>query len=175
MNEKIKAEILPTIQQFHLPQYSELPDSGLYLDQTAQYITQYLAPLEDGVMTVSMISNYVKKGLISHPVRKLYYRDQIAYLFFIAAAKSVLSMEEISIMVQIQKNSYTPQVAYDYYRCEFENILQFIFGVKDSIDTIGYDDTPEKQMLRNLIISVSHKIYLKKYLSRLYPNEETIS
>lgn len=175
MNQEIKKEIIASIQQFHLPLYHEIPDTGLYLDQTAQYVTQYLAPLEDGVLTGSMIRNYVKKKLISNPVKKQYNRDQIAYLFFIAAAKSVLSMDEIGLMVRMQKESYTPQVAYDYFCNEFENILQYIFSIKESVASIGYDDTAEKQMLRNLIISVSHKIYLNKYLSRLYRNEDTIS
>ena len=175
MNQELHEEILESIRHFHLPRYEELPDSGLYLEQTAQYITQYLIPLEDGALTGSMISNYVKKNLISHPVKKQYDRDQIAYLTFIAVAKSVLSMNEIAVMVRIQQESYTPQVAYDYFCSEFENILQYIFGLKETVDTIGYDDTPQKQMLRNLIISVSHKIYLNKHLSRLYQNEDTIS
>ena len=45
---------------------------------------------------------------------------------------------------------------------EFENLLPFVFGLKDSIDNIGIDSTDEKIMLRNTIITIAHKIYLDK-------------
>ncbi len=170
MDQNIKNEIVASIQEFRLPEYSEIPDTGLYLEQTAQYISKYMEPLEDITLTGSMISNYVKKRLVANPVRKQYSREQIAYLFFIAAAKSVLSMEDISLLIDLQKKTYPSQIAYDYFRCEFINVILYIFGVKDSIDNIGMEDSDEKYMLRNLIISVAHKIYLNKYLSRLREN-----
>ena len=93
MEQRLKAEIAGTIRTLRLPYYQEIPDVGLFLDQTAKYISQYLAPLQENALTGSMISNYVKKGLIANPVRKQYDREQIAYLFFIAVAKSVLTLE----------------------------------------------------------------------------------
>ena len=77
--------------QFSLPRYEEIPDIGLYLDQTAKYINSYLEPLGEMSITPSMISNYVKHGLVENPIKKQYGQEQIAYLFFIAIAKSVLS------------------------------------------------------------------------------------
>ena len=65
----------------------------------------------------------------------------------------------------MQKDSYTKQVAYDYFCMELENIIAFVFGLKDSVDNIGIDDSEEKLMLRNTIITVAHKIYLDKYFS----------
>lgn len=171
MNMKIKEEIVLSIQNFRLPSYQEIPDVGLYLDQVTKYISEYLAPLEDMVLTNSMISNYVKKGIVQHPVKKQYFRDQIAYLIFISIAKTVLSLEDIHLFVQIQKRTYTTQVAYDYFVAEFENVLSYIFGLKDTVDVVGVDDTDEKAMLRNMIITVAHKIYLDKCFSRLHKEE----
>ena len=37
----------------------------------------------------------------------------------------------------------------------------FIFGLKDSVDTIGTTESPEKGMLRSLIIAVAHMVYLR--------------
>ena len=48
-----------------------------------------------------MISNYVKKKLVSNPVKKQYSREQIAYLLFIAVAKSALSMDEIKLVLEM--------------------------------------------------------------------------
>ena len=167
MNQKIKEEIATSVQEFNLPRYREIPEVGLYLEQVAEYISEYLTPLGDIALTGSMISNYVKKGLVSNPIKKQYNRDQIAYLFFIAVAKMALSMEDIRLMVEIQKKTYEPQVAYDYFCSEFENVIQYVFGIKESLDVIVVDDTEEKGMLRNTIITVAHKLYLDKFFDRI--------
>ena len=171
MKQKLKKEIAATIADFRLPRYEEIPEVGLYLEQTAKYIADYLAPLEDITITSSMISNYVKKGLITNPVRKQYSREQIAYLMFVAVAKTVLSMEDIGLLFEMQKKVYTAQRAYNYFCLEFENVLFHVFGIKDSLDTVGVDHTDEKQMLRNTIITVAHKIYLDKYFSRIHEDK----
>ena len=86
MKLETKQQIGQSVQSFRLPRYSEIPNVGLYLEQAAKYMGEYLAPLGEYALTPSMISNYVKKGLIGSPVKKQYSRDQIAYLFFIAVA-----------------------------------------------------------------------------------------
>lgn len=165
MKKEIKEDIAKSIKGFHLPRYNEITDVGLYLNQTTQYISDFLSPLEGITITSSMISNYVKQGLVKNAVKKQYGREQIAYIIYIAIAKTVLSMDDINLSIEMQKNSYTKQVAYDYFCMEFENIIAFVFGLKDSVDNIGVDDTEQKLMLRNTIITVSHKIYLDKYFS----------
>jgi DNA-binding transcriptional MerR regulator len=148
------------IQNFRLPRYNEIPDVGLYLEQTAKYINSYLSPLGIAGITTSMISNYVKKGYISNPVKKQYYAEQIAYLFFIAIVKNVLSMENIQTLFEMQKSSHDAGMAYNYFCSELENVLQFIFGIKESMGEIGQDATRGKKMLRSTVIAVSHIIYL---------------
>ena len=153
------------IQGFHLPRYQDLPNMGLYLDQTTKYINHFLAPLGCIEITSSMISNYVKKGLISSPVKKQYYADQIAYLFFISIAKQVLSMENITALSERQKKTYTIPVAYDYFCRELENMLYYVFGLTETIENVGTTHTHEKQMLRSLIIAAAQIIYLDRCLS----------
>lgn len=165
--EQIRERMSQSIKDFQLPKYSEIPDVGLFLEQTTKYICRALEPLGVGI-TSSMISNYVKMGLIESPVKKQYSREQIAYLMFIAAGKSVLSLENIQTLFELQKQYYTPQRAYEYYCTEFENILFYIFGLKDHIDNVGEDNSELKQMLRNTIITVAHKIYLEKCFKALH-------
>lgn len=155
------------IEEFRLPRYQEIPNVGLYLDQTAKYINGFLQPLGCMGITTSMISNYVKQGLINKPVGKLYAVDQIAHLFFIAIAKNVLSMENIAALFEMQQKVYTDQVAYDYFCSELENMLHFIFGLKSSVDNIGETASPEKEMLRSLIIAVANIIYLSHGFERI--------
>ena len=151
-----------SIRGFHMPRYQDIPNMGLYLEQTTKYLNHFLAPLGCMEVTSSMISNYVKKGLISSPVKKLYYADQIAYLFFIIIAKQVLSMENIIELSERQKKTYTIPVAYDYFCSELENMLYYVFGLSDSVAKIGVTASHEKTMLRSVIIAAAHIIYLDR-------------
>lgn len=148
------------MRDYHLPRYDEIPNVGLYLEQVVKYISDYLAPLEDVVITGSMISNYVKRNLVDNPVKKQYFQEQIASLIFIAVAKNVLSLDDIRTLFAMQRRAYEAKTAYDYFCTEFENIIFYVFGLKDSLDIVGNDTTDEKMMLRNTIITVAHKTYL---------------
>ena len=79
----MKNTIADQVRGFHMPRYRQLPDMGLYLEQTVKYINGILQPLSGIELTGSMVSNYVKKGLIPNPIKKQYYAEQIAYLFFV--------------------------------------------------------------------------------------------
>jgi len=161
-----------SIRDVRLPRYEEIPNVGLYLEQVTKYIEEYLAPIENLTITASMISNYVKKGLVANPVKKQYNREQIAYLIFIAAAKSVLSLDDISLFLEMQKQTYATKKAYDYFCMEFENVIQYIFGLKDSLENVGIEQSDEKIMLRNTIITVAHKIYLEKCFQAIRKENE---
>ena len=133
---------------------------GLYLEQVTRYINSVLEPLGYIEITNSMISNYVKKGLVASPVKKQYDANQIIHLIVIAILKNVVSLENINELFCRQVKVYTDEVAYDYFCQELENLLQFQFGLKDSVDDVGVTSSFEKTMLRSAIIAVSHVIYL---------------
>ncbi len=162
MKELTKQKLANTVLDFRLPRYGEIPNVGLYLEQAVKFIGQALSPLGDMTLTPSMISNYVKKGLVSSPVKKQYDRDQLAHLMFIALAKSVLSLDGLQEFIRLQERTYSTQKAYDYFCMEFENMLYVVFGLKDQPDTVGQDNTDEKNILRSCIIAVTYKIYLEK-------------
>lgn len=171
MKQETKQKIASSILDFRLPRYQEIPNVGLYLEQATKYVCEYLAPLGEFSLTPSMISNYVKKGLIANPVKKQYGREQIAYLFFIAVAKSVLSLDALTGFIQLQQQTYTLPKAYDYFCEEFENLLQFTFEVKDTIEMSGEDNTDEKRLLFTCLVAAVQKVYLEKCLEAI-ANEE---
>ena len=172
MNEKVKEEFANLIKEFSLPRFNDIPNVGLYLEQVVKYIAEYLEPLGSFSITGSMVSNYVKKGLLENPVKKQYDREQIARVFFIAIAKNVLSMEDIRLLFEMQHKTYEPKRAYDYFCSEFENVLEYVFGAKENLDNIGTDSNDTKTMLRNTIIAVAYKVYLDKYLAALHAEEK---
>ncbi len=175
MEQTTKKAIADAIGTFRLPAYTEIPDVGLFLEQVTKYIAEYLRPLPSFSVTPSMISNYVKKGLIANPVKKQYSREQIAYLFFIVVSKTVLALDDIQLLIHLQKESYPPQLAYDYFCQELCNILQYVFALKDSPDSVGTEHTDEKMILRNAIIAIAHKIYLDQCLTATRTEKTRIS
>ena len=167
LEKKLKNEIVNSIQDFYLPKFNEIPNVGLFLEQVTKYVTQYLTPLTKTPITPSMISNYVKKKLIPSPIKKQYYREHIIYIIFIAIAKTVLPLEHLQTFIKIQKKTYDIEVAYKYFCSELENVLFHVFGKKEKLDNVGFEDTDEKHMLRNTIIAVVHKVYLEKCFEKI--------
>lgn len=158
-----KEDIIKTksnIQEFRLPRYSEIPNVGLYLEQVAKYINGYLTPLGCMELTTSMISNYVKKGVIANPIRKQYYSEQIAYLFFIAIAKSVVSIENASVIIKMQKEVYDAATAYDYFCKEFECMLRSVFGLAYEEPVPSSKNHQIKNVLRSVLYASAHMVYL---------------
>lgn len=167
MDRQIRQKAGESLKNFRLPRYREIPGMGLYLEQTANYITDLMAPLGDYGLTGSMISNYVKKGLLNSPVKKQYSRDQIAYLFFISVAKTVLSLDALEGFIQLQKQTYPLEVAYDYFCRELEEVLQYTFELSDSTEIASSQSSLGKRLLFSCIVAVSQKIYLEKTLAVL--------
>lgn len=164
MKNEEQQKIKEGIKSFKLPHYNEIPDMGLFLEQTVKYINSCLEPLEEFKITSAMISNYVKMDIISNPAHKTYSKDQIAYLIYITIFKSILSLNDITAMFEIQRQKYNIQIAYDYFCDEFYNVLQFVFQNKDRLDVVGEESSSTKELLRNAIMAIAHKIYLNKNL-----------
>ena len=103
MKAETKLRVAACAAGFALPRYNDLPSVGLYLDQTVQFVNGYFRSFCGVELTPSMVSNYVKKGVVDHPIRKKYTRDQIASLMYIAVSKTVLSMENIDTLFKMQR------------------------------------------------------------------------
>jgi len=171
MNHEILEQVQAPVKGFSLPRYHEIPDIGLYLEQTSKYVSECLQPFLPEGMTGSMISNYVKRGVLESPHKKQYSREQIARLIWIAAVKAVLPMENIKLMFTIERQCCTPQTAYDYFCSEFENVLEYVFGFKESLSTIGTTHTDEKFLLRNIVVSAAHALYLGRMFDALHDRD----
>ena len=171
MNMQTKQQIAESVRHFRLPRYEEIPNVGLYLEQVTKYISEYLDHIQEGALTASMISNYVKKHLIDNPVKKQYSRDQIAYLIYLAVAKHVLSLDALINFIDLQKRTYTVQRAYDYFCQQFENLLHFTFELTDTVE-MGFDDAgDEKRLLYSCVVAVTQKLYLEKCLDAIAKEE----
>ena len=165
---ELKEGLRHMVENFRLPRYAELPRMGLYLEQVVRYINDFLTAVGCAEITTSMVSNYVKKGIIPPPVKKQYYADQIAYLIFISFTKNVISLENIVELFSMQKRGFSIAMAYDYFCDEFENMLFFVFGIKERPDeNLGVTQAQEKEFLRYVIISATNSVYISAYFSEI--------
>ena len=167
MNEEYRRQLAESVAEFRLPRYRELPDIGLHLEQVTRYASRYVP----SQLTGSMVSNYVKQKLIPGPVKKCYFQESIAYLIFLSYIKTVIPLEDIRLMMEVQKSSYELRVAYDYFCDELENLLQYVCGLRETPAVIGSSRSQEKELLRTALLSITYKIYLDQYL-RLIRQEQ---
>lgn len=172
MEQQSKEKVLQIIKNFQLPAYRDIPELGLYLDQTVKYINTIYESLPNLEITSSMVSNYVKQGIIERPIKKCYSRDQICYLIFIVIAKTVCSMDDIKLLFNEQNKAYPAEIAYEYLRLELDNVLSYVFGLKDTIDHVGTTNTLTKTLLRNTIMSVSYKVFLDLMIQEIKNTNE---
>lgn len=91
-------------KDFRLPDWREIPDFGLYMEQVLSLLKGYLdyVPRElkaEQLLTAATINNYVRKKIMPEPVKKKYYRVHIAYLVMICTLKQTLSMTTMTLMI----------------------------------------------------------------------------
>lgn len=132
-----------------LPDYDQIPNVGLYLEQVTKFLNEYLEPLGCAPLTGSMISNYVKKGLVKNPVKKQYDREHIAVLLMIAVVKTVLSLEEVQTLLDAQRELPVPQ-AYGEFCRTFPAAVEAVFS------------RPAGELMEDTVTAVAHKLYLDK-------------
>lgn len=160
MENEVRRRVTACAAGFSLPRYKELPSVGLYLDQTVQLVNGCFRGFPGVELTPSMVSNYVKKGVIDHPVKKKYSREQLAALIYIALSKNVLSLENIDTLFRMQRVHCTAAEAYDYFCEEVENCLPYIFGASRTVRDLAPDAADEKRLLRSTIVAAVNKMYL---------------
>ena len=160
MKAETKLRVAACAAGFALPRYNDLPSVGLYLDQTVQFVNGYFRSFCGVELTPSMVSNYVKKGVVDHPIRKKYTRDQIASLMYIAVSKTVLSIENIDTLFKMQREHCSAGTAYDIFCEELERCLPFVFGCTRALPDPDPDAADEKLLLRSTIFAAVNKMYL---------------
>ena len=63
MDPNTRSRIAASIDAFRLPAYQEIPDVGLYPEQTAKYISECLAPVLDMYLNNKKPEGSLTRGL----------------------------------------------------------------------------------------------------------------
>ena len=132
-----------------LPTYDQIPNVGLYLEQVTKYVNEALEPMGCAPLTGSMISNYVKKGLLRNPVKKQYDREHIARLMVIAVSKTVLPLEDIA---RLPADCPAGQEGYAAFCAMLERAMEEAFSA------------PRRSLLEDTVDAVAHRLCLEARL-----------
>lgn len=161
--EDLKNVKMKKIDNFHIPRWQELPTLDIYLDQLVTYLEKYLSPYigseESPVITKTMINNYVKQQVIPAPIKKKYRKDHIAYLFVICILKQVYSINDISKLISYAGETTKLVLAYNQFCSELENSLFAVFNNKNY--EISSDISIEHKLLKSVVLSFAHKLYVE--------------
>ena len=98
MHEKQKEEMLLSIRDFRLPKYDEIPDVGLFLEQTTKYIS--------GCFLIGLLYSYFKHKATTASVLPLLLMTGVLGGF---TTFSTFSLETIQLL---QQNEYLKTILY---------------------------------------------------------------
>jgi len=153
-----------TMNNFHIPRWSELPNLDLYLDQTVtileKYLKDYIGNKDETIITKTMINNYVKQGLIKPPKKKKYSKVHIATLFVICILKQIYSINDISELMKLAIKTARFTRAYDEFCSALEKAILYTFnGIEYDIPD---NMTFEESLLKSVAQSFANKLYVEK-------------
>ena len=160
---RFKSEVLDWAARFSDQKpvmWDRFPDIELYMDQVVTFLDRQLHNHrrndEDRIITASMINNYTKDHVIPRAESKKYSRDHIALLLVICSLKKVLSMPDLTDLLQDFKVNESNEIERFYAR--FREVQELAIGktheiVTEGIKEIKYDN--EKEILRNLALQLA--------------------
>lgn len=130
MDEGFKelSNYIKEIENFKLPDYKDIPQIPLYMEQVIGYISEVLNPISNGEsqpLTPFMVNNYVKAKMITPPVKKKYNTNHIGYLLSVSLLKNVVSMKDLATIIELDK-SFTSdkEKLYDYFKDMHDEVLK---------------------------------------------------
>lgn len=163
----------PPCPRLVFPKYEHLPNIGLYQEQVLNIVNQILSDICPEPLTRPMINNYIKNGALPAPVKKKYYRDHICYLLVIGSLKQVFTIQQLTSLFHVQKDTYNIGVAYDYYCIEYENALREAFHFTgNALPSLETARTRETILLRSMVLTAANRIFVEKYIAHTIKVQE---
>ena len=124
------------LENFRLPDWEEIPNFGLYMEQVTALLQEYLDYLppelkEEQFITAATINNYVRIKVMPEPVKRRYYRIHIAYLIIILTLKHSLSIALIQKLIPMDLPEEKVREIYtDYIARHRKTALYFIDQIR---------------------------------------------
>lgn len=146
----------------------KIPEIDLYMDQVTTFMEEKLSPYNrdntQKVLTKTMINNYAKNKVILPPEKKKYSKEHLISLILIYHLKSILSINDISHILNSIKNNQNEVYSYfiNLQKYQMENIeLEII----DLIKYINNECKNKELDLIYLILTLLSEANTKKLLA----------
>ena len=107
------------IENYQAVAWDRLPEIYLYMDQVLTFMEKQLSLFERdehaGLLSSSMINNYVKAGVLPRPESKKYNRSHLALLTIVCLLKQVLSLQDIHALLKTSLDTQNESELYDAF------------------------------------------------------------
>ena len=147
------------LNSFRLPQWDELPDMDLYMDQVVILLQRYLNFLPEdehgnAAITASIINNYVRLKIMPPPVKKKYTRVHMAYLIMVCSLKQSVNIPYIQKMLPLGLPETEVRRIYEgYVQTHHEMCLAFIKLARAAGDTVLHSPEALSEDVERLVYS----------------------
>ena len=147
------------LNNFHLPQWDELPDMDLYMDQVVMLLQRYLNFLPEdehgnAAITASIINNYVRLKIMPPPVKKKYTRVHMAYLIIVCSLKQCVRIPYSQKMLPLGlPESEVRGIYEEYVKTHHDVCLAFIQLVRAAGDDVLHSPAAQSVDVERLIYS----------------------
>ncbi len=165
-------------QQIHLTDWRDLPRIELYMDQVIAILQEEMRGLwvhaEEAKISASMVNNYVKVKLVPAPLKKRYERQHICALLIVFVLKSVLSMQELAILLPALEKAFEGNWEH-LHNCFISNLRnaveQEVFNesVSDAHEGThpSEPNTEIEKILKHAVLSFAERLRAQRLLSLL--------
>ena len=157
-------------QTFSLPQWEELPNLELYMDQVIILLSRYLKIYStetdaNKFITPPMINNYVKLKIMPAPIKKKYAKIHMAYLIIICSLKQTLSMSTIQRIIPSSLEESRVKEIYTSYINNFNSVLKTTQNQINTLVELLPEETYTAQKTDDIIIQSAISSNLTKLIT----------
>ena len=116
------------LRTYALPEWDNLPELELYMDQVVLLLSRYLTFFSQGedekIITPSIVNNYVRMKIMPPPVKKKYGRVHLAYLLMICTLKRSLPIAAIQRLIPAQMDEEETRALYGRFLLCFQETAE---------------------------------------------------
>lgn len=161
-------------KDFHCPRWNELADIPLYMDQILFVLEKALGPFfaDEGIITPTMINNYVKQKVIAPPEKKRYGRKHIGELAVVSVMKRIFSMNEIVILKETLLGQEDIEAGYNLFCKKLEQALVAVFVNHEPMGFCALPECEPPTILDAAMAGLAGKLYVQSYVEERIKQQE---
>lgn len=156
---------------YKLPEYEELPELNLYMDQVIILMNKYLSIYsknseKDKLITPSIINNYVKMNIIPSPVKKKYSKIHLIYLIMVCTLKQTLTISTIKNIIPLTDDMENLKAIYGIFKeCEMNILKKTASKFSKLIEVVNENKENTlflKEVLDTALAANAHKLFTEQ-------------